>query len=170
MALRDNDIPDFPDEFVIRNWFEQMDGSLTWKLVPPEMMNPFHPPVDDIVLEDLVQSINALRGLCGVKCQVEGFEVLHIKNLQNPMMCTDHPCIATMPHRVILDFMNAAGISDRLAAEIEDIQRQISHELRRREAEARRHGPVFKLRPVSKKPKVETPKPSSGSGYRVIRG
>ena len=150
------------------NWFEQMDGFLSWKLIPPNITDPFSPPIPDHVLSELANNPQALRRLCSVKCQCDGYEIMSIKNLASPTVRTDHPCITTMPQREILEYMNRSGITQRIAEEIDNVRTQIEGELKRRTEKGEFYDDGIKIgKPLDAgKDKKDPPKRFE---YRVIR-
>ena len=154
------------------NWFEQMDGFLSWKLVPPNITDPFSPPIPDHVLQELARNARALRRLCTVRCLCDGYEIMSIKNLSAPIIRTDHPCITSMPRRDILGFLKRSGISQRIDEEIRNVRAQIEEELQRRASRGERHDDDFSLSrslAADGKRKKKKGENSKGFEYRVIR-
>ena len=150
------------------NWFEQMEGFLNWTVIPPDITNPFKPPLPDRVLLELAYNPAALRSMSNLRCLCDGYEVLMIKNLETPIFRTDHPCISSLGRGEIMDYIERSGIHEKINTELSKVRKQIVDEINTREIESEDRGTVKrKLRKKEKKPKW--PKSSGGSGFRVIR-
>lgn len=150
------------------NWFEQMDGFLNWKVIPPDIHNPFKPPMADRILLELAYNPTALRAMTNLRCMCDGYEVLLIKNLETPLFRTDHPCISSLSRSDIMDFIDNSGLNEKINTELEKTKKIIIDEINAREAESEERGlGKRKLKKKDKKPKM--PKANGGSTVRVIR-
>jgi hypothetical protein len=119
-----------------KNWFEQMEGFLDWKIIGPDLNNPFKPPISDIALHELATKRESLRKKMDLRCLCDGHEVLLIRNLGTPFLKTDHPCISKISRMEILDYLKRAGLEELILQEMERIQKEIEEELARRQIKA----------------------------------
>ena len=145
-----------------------MEGSLQWKVIPPELSNPYKPEVPEKTLQEWFDNPVALRKACAIKVVCDGFEVLFMKNLIAPMICSDHPCISSLSHSEILDYIARSSVNERVEEGLAKARIEIEQELKRRKA-IQKSRSVFM--PQKKEKKQKTHKPAGfGSMVRVIRG
>ena len=150
-----------------KNWFQKMDGLLDWKVIGPDIYNPFQKPFSDSALSELIDNKEKLKGLLDIRCLVDGYEVMIVRNLAAPRIRSDHPCIAAMPKWEILEAMEAQEVHAKVSETLDKIQGQMREEMERRDAEAaERYG--TEPRKLIKR-KKSAPEPRPGAGFRVIR-
>lgn len=116
-----------------QNWFELMEGYVVWKVVGPEITNPFASPIPDNVLVQLASRSEKLMGAMTLRCLCDGHEVLQIKNLAKPIFITEHPSISAMPKDDVLRHLTVCGVEDIVRKELARIQGEIKNELERRD-------------------------------------
>lgn len=147
-------------------WFDKMAGYLHWKIIGPDINNPYTPRMSDKILSELAYQQDALRRRLVLRCMCDGYEVLQIKNLCSPMVKTDHPCISSISAPDLLSYLLREGIEDRINQEVARIQAEMKEELKRREQEDRENPqPVVIKRRNKKSP---TPQPER-TQFRIVR-
>ena len=50
------------------NWFDKMDGYLNWKILGPDINNPYAPYMSDKMLADIAYRDEAIRAHLILKC------------------------------------------------------------------------------------------------------
>lgn len=115
-----------------RNWFELMSGYLQWKVVPPDYNNPFKTPVAENVLRELVHKRNALKRVCKLKCVCDGYEMMSFDNLEDPAVCTEHPCISAMGSSAVIDYVSRSEVNAQIQEQLERIEQAMRELLEQR--------------------------------------
>ena len=150
------------------SWFDKMEGSLQWKFIPPELSNPYKPAISDQTLQEWFDNPSALRKASAIKVICDGFEILYMKNLIAPMICSDHPCISGLPQSEILDYIARSSVHGKIEEDLLKIRAEIEEELKKRRA-IQKSRAVLMPQKKEKKPKNHQ-QPGYGSTIRVIRG
>lgn len=151
------------------NWFEKMDGFLNWKVIGPDIHNPFGPAISDRVLLELAHKRDVLRKQFNLRCMCDGHEVLMIKNIEAPQINTDHPCISELSRAEIFDYLDEHGVTDQINKEMDRVQQEIKDELKRRELELQAQKDLReRTRKTLTKDKADKFK-KSDNGFRIVR-
>ena len=106
-------------------WFDLMTGYLKWKVIGPDIHNPFKAPHS---LANLTRMMTQRDYLCqhvSVRCMCDGYEVMMIVNPSLPRVISNHPCINTMPMGDIIDYLQRHHLDDFIEAELNRIQEEI---------------------------------------------
>ncbi|RIL11798.1 MAG: hypothetical protein DCC75_01640 [Proteobacteria bacterium] len=148
------------------NWLEKMGSCLSWKVIGPDIHNPYAPVLPERMLFELAYRTERLKKILTVRCMCEGYEVMQIKNLQSPMIITDHPCVNAMTYAEIYEFLEEYGVNKKVEEEITRIQEEIKALLGKKEQEEEN----------DKSPKARKNKPGKkesqkvgNKGFRVIK-
>ena len=151
------------------NWLLKMDEYLNWKIVGPDINNPYAAPLSTATVASLAREKDALKKLFVLRCLCEGYEVLLVRNLTHPSIETDHPCLSGMSKQKLFEFLGEKGISEKIEAEVDRVQQEFLDELSKRETVESKES---KKKKKEKKEKKEDKGSSDNSktGYRVIRG
>lgn len=115
------------------HWLFKMDGYLDWRVIGPQINNPYEIAFPDRVLDAMVKYREVVRSHLKVRCLCDGHEVLRIDNLVMPILFTDHPCLVGTPKRIVLGFLAFYGIEDEIERTIDRIQEEVREELHKRE-------------------------------------
>lgn len=145
-----------------------MEGYLHWKIIGPDINNPYAPKMPDRVLTELAHREDSLRRRLSIRCMCDGYEVMFIRNLGSPSVKTDHPCIGDLSIPQIFDYLEREGIEARVQQEVLRIQAELREELKRREQEDAEAPIVPIIKPKKKKGQAHPPKSNEG-GYRIVR-
>jgi len=151
-------------------WFDYMTGYLKWKIIGPDIHNPFNtlPPLH--ILRRMSQQIDFLSQYVHIRCLCDGYEVMNIQNPCSPRVVTDHPSIAKLSITEIGSYMEREGLDQHVADEMARLQEDILTLLTRNEAALTAEESRTSLLPKGLKPKDHSPKPApKGSQYRIIR-
>ncbi len=126
----------FEEEVVLPedHWLYKMDGYLDWRVVAPQINNPYEIAFPDRVLDAMVKYRDVVRSHIKVRCLCDGHEVLRIDNLAMPILYTDHPCLVGTQRRIVIGFLAFFGIDDEIERTIDRVQQEVREELARREA------------------------------------
>ena len=149
-------------------WFDKMGESLIWKVIPPDILNPFKDPLPDTLLHEWINSPAALRRATCIKVLCDGYEVLFIKNLVTPMFCSEHPCITKTPFNDIVGYMQRGGVEALIEQELNRTREEIRAEIERRYYETREYGDGMLVPIKERKKALKIPK--YGSTVRLIKG
>lgn len=115
------------------HWLYKMDGYLDWRVVGPQINNPYEIAFPDRVLDAMVKYRDVVRSHIKVRCLCDGHEVLRIDNLAMPILYTDHPCLVGTQRRVVIGFLTFFGIEDEIERTIDRVQEEVREELNKRE-------------------------------------
>ncbi len=149
-----------------RTWLELMEGSLNWKIIGPDVKNPYGPILSYRNLLDLANRPEAVRRQLSLKCLVDGYEILMVINLVNPILSTDHPCLTKMSREELFEYIEDYGIEDRIQAEIKRIQDDVRQLLARKDNEPEQNS---KSPRKNKKYKGKPLPRAKDSRYRIVR-
>ena len=116
--------------------------------------------------------MESLKKVSSLRCMCDGYEVLMMRDLVDPIICSDHPCITMMSYSDILEYIELSGVSQKVVEDLEKAQNFIREELLSRERQAIESPERDrKIEPKKKKTKEKVIKKPNygGGGYRVIR-
>lgn len=118
-----------------KTWFDHMTGYLKWKILGPDINNPFKPPVSYHLLTRMANQREYLAQHIQIRCMCDGYEVMIIANPANPRVTSSHPCISSMPHDLIFDYITRAQLDEFIEEEIDRITEEIKEHLAKRTQE-----------------------------------
>ncbi len=158
-------------------WFDLMTGYLKWKVIGPDINNPFKAPIP---LSNLSRMLNQRDYLCQhvtIRCMCDGYEVMMIINPNIPRIVSNHPCISTIPVGVIVDYLQRHHLDQVIESELEkleaEIREHVEHrkqnmELDRQTATANRNGLLGERKDDKDKKKDSNSKGGSRQ-YRILK-
>jgi len=114
-------------------WFDHMTGYLKWKIIGPDIHNPYKTPLPFHTLHRMAHQRDFLNQFVQVRCMCDGYEVMIIMNPNQPRIISSHPCISQMDRGDIVDYIRRAGLDDFIDTEIDRIQAEIIEYLHMRE-------------------------------------
>ncbi len=117
-----------------------MGDAIKWKVNSPDFNNPYQAPISDIALVRLIQNEAERLKTCDLRCLVDGYEVMAIKNLHSPILHTSHPCISAMPRKQIYGFLKLPELVELVQTELQKLLEGAQEELKRREIRAAKEG------------------------------
>jgi hypothetical protein len=162
-------------------WFDLMTGYLKWKVIGPDINNPFKPPIP---LANLSRMLNQREYLCQhvtIRCMCDGYEVMMIVNPNLPRVVSNHPCISTIPIAHIIDYLQRYHLDDFIEAELEkleaEIREQVEHRKKNmeleRQAESATSKSIFGDKKGDREKEKEKQKESSNKAgsrnYRILK-
>ncbi len=158
-------------------WFDLMTGYLKWKVIGPDINNPFKPPIP---LANLTRMLNQRDYLCQhvtIRCMCDGYEVMMIVNPNLPRVISNHPCISTIPIGDIIDYIQRHHLDDVIEAELDkleaEIREHVEHRKKHIELERQAENATGKNLFADKKGEKEKKKePSAKAGsrnYRILK-
>jgi hypothetical protein len=158
-------------------WFDRMNGYLKWKVIGPDIHNPFKPPPALSVLSRMANNREFLCQHISVRCTCDGYEVMRISNPNIPRIESDHPCITTTPIDEIIFYLQRHHLDEFIETELNRLQSEIKNYLAERKAtleleqQAKRAESRGRLLPVEQeKDKKKVPENKTGSrNYRIIK-
>jgi hypothetical protein len=115
-----------------KTWFDHMTGYLKWKILGPDINNPFKSPLPLHQITRMANQRDYLAQHVQIRCLCDGYEVMIIANPGNPRIISSHPCISTMPQEVIVDYINRTGLDEFINNEIDRIGDEIRDHLKSR--------------------------------------
>ena len=113
-------------------WFDLMTGYLKWKVIGPDIHNPFKPPIP---LSNLSRMLSQREYLCQhvtIRCMCDGYEVMMIVNPYLPRIVSNHPCISQIPVGDIIDYLQRHNLDDFIGAELEKLEAEIREHVEQR--------------------------------------
>ena len=139
-----------------KTWFDHMDGYLKWKILGPDINNPFKTPLALHVITRMATQREFLAQHVQVRCLCDGYEVMIITNPANPRVVSSHPCISTMSQDVIIDYINRTGLDEFISLEIDRIEAEIKNHLNNRSKEKDEQTAVLNAKKRGKATKTST--------------
>lgn len=153
-----------------KTWFEKMAGYLVWKIMTPDLSNPFRPHMSDKSLQELTENEDRIKKLLDIKCFCDGYEILTLKNYLNPKCVTDHPSLTKVTVKEVMNMLEVQGVTHKIDEELKKVKEGISDELVRRNHERERTAALKKRIEEVKKAEVKKKKlPPVESQFRVMR-
>lgn len=149
-----------------KTWFEKMEGYLNWKIITPDLSNPFRPYMSDKALSDLSESEDRIRKLFDIKCFCDGYEIFTLKNYLAPRCVTEHPSLTKVTVDEVMALLEVQGVTQKVEEELEKVKIGISEELQRRQKERVRDETLQKLIEEAKRKKLHVP---AESQFRIMR-
>jgi len=110
-----------------------MDGYLKWKILGPDITNPFKTPLPFHTLHRMVNQREYLYQHIQVRCMCDGYEVMVIFNPNQPRISTDHPTLSSMKRSDIVDYIRRSNLDEHFDSEIDRIEEEIRTYLKLRE-------------------------------------
>lgn len=150
------------DRTISKRWLEQMSSCLTWKVVGPDISNPFQPPFALEALQLLVERREKLNEKIEIRCLADGFEVLAVKNYHRLDIQTDHPCLTKLSRSDLDSYLKESGVAGVINAHVDKIEEQLRQEVERLLSQQRPS--MTSLRDRRKKKDR-----SKDEGYRVVK-
>lgn len=121
-----------PDEQL---WLERMHNFLQWKVIAPKPENPFGPSISDAALKELAEDKDVLRKRIGLRCLLDGDEVLAIKNLISFSYETTHPNLTNLKKKDCHRYLVEYGVIGIIEKELDSIQAYYNELVKRRKRE-----------------------------------
>lgn len=156
------------------SWFDKMEGYLDWKIVGPNIHNPYERTFSTRMIAQLAFDRALLKQLLLIRCLCDGFEVMVIENLSAPTIITDHPCVNALGKAAIMEYLQANGFAEEIESEIDRIQAEMREELAKRDKlemaqeQAKKQAEVKDRKAQRKKGTGDLPA-ASGQEYRIIK-
>ena len=117
------------------SWLERNKGSIKWKLVGPNIQNPFDIAASTERLQEYIQDIGLLKEKCAVQAYMDDTTIINVSDLNVFTFATDHPNIVGLTREELQNFLEKSGTWKVLVADIKKVQ-----ELCKREVESRESG------------------------------
>ena len=119
------------ESFLVR-----MHSFLQWKVLAPDVSNPFERKFSDKALQELANDKEVLMKYLELKGLMDGDEVFHLVGIKAiKEVKTDNPYIRSMTKAEIKQYLQDYGIMEVVNQQMDDIQRTYQEELQRRAAE-----------------------------------
>ena len=162
-------------EALHRTWFDQMTGYLKWKILGPDINNPFKKPIPLHTLNRMASNREYLNQHIQVRCMCDGYEVMIISNPSQPRVISNHPCITGMDRGAIVDYIKRVALDEFIDQEIDRIEEEIRNHVRGR-AKEKDETTEFLTAAKEAKAKPATPgiaKPekdrAGGQNFRIVK-
>lgn len=120
----------------VKTWFDHMTGYLKWKVIGPDINNPFKTPIPFHVLNRMANQRDFLSQYIQIRCMCDGYEVMIIINPNQPRIVSNHPCISGMDRGEIVDYVRRSGLDEFIDDEIDRIEKEIQEHLTSRNRES----------------------------------
>jgi hypothetical protein len=164
--------PTPPDQAIQKTWFDHMTGYLKWKVIGPDIHNPFKTPLPIHILCRMVNQREYLSQYIQVRCLCDGYEVMIITNPNAPRVISNHPCISQMDKGEIVDYIRREGLDAVIDAEIDRIHEEITNYLKMRENEIENEESAAggsTLKSKKSKSKKQNKDENGSKNYRIVR-
>jgi hypothetical protein len=158
------------------HWFSKMDGYVDWRVVAPQIHNPYQKPLSDQMLSSMVRNRETVKKMMKLRCLADGHEILIVESLGALRFSTSHPCLSGVSKREIRACLEQFGINKEIETEIDKVQSAARDELTRRQlmkistsSSEKTVGQIRAEKEAEKKEKKEKLESGPGTGVRVIR-
>jgi hypothetical protein len=115
-----------------KQWLEHMTDCLNWKVLGPDLHNPYQAPYSYEFLVALASNRETLAGEIKLRCMADGFEVLTVRNYARLEISTEHPCLTQLSGAELSSYLKETGLIGTIESAIDKIQEQIREEVKRR--------------------------------------
>jgi hypothetical protein len=154
-----------------KTWFDHMDGYLVWKIIGPDITNPFKSPLPFPMLHRMANQREYLNQFIQIRCMCDGYEVMVISNPNAPRISTSHPTLSRMERHDVVDYIRRASLDEYFDAEIDRIQEEIRLYLRQREKTLDKDDTTFLAKKQQGKAPEQKKKDESASkmAFRIVK-
>ncbi len=115
-----------------QTWLDKMGTYLRWKVIGPDIKNPFAPAISDMALRRVLAEPQLMYEQLDLRCTCDGHEVLYMRNIARPFIRSDHPCIRLLNQVDLLDAISRQDINDLIAEEADRIYQEFKEEFEKR--------------------------------------
>ncbi|NMC61645.1 MAG: hypothetical protein GYA55_00605 [SAR324 cluster bacterium] len=113
-------------------WLQKAQPNIRWRLVGPNIKNPFDSLATEQRLEEYVGDKFALMEVCQVLAIMDESTILKITDLDALQFTTEHPNLVSLSREDLEAFLKTSGVWDKLIAEFSALQKACSEELKTR--------------------------------------
>ncbi len=115
------------------SWLERNKNSIKWKLVGPNIQNPFDVAASTERLMEYVHDLTLLREKCSVQAYMDNTTIINVTDLNVFTFATDHPNLVGLTREDLQNFLEASGTWKSLHGDIKKVQDRCKEEIANRE-------------------------------------
>ena len=115
------------------SWLERNKASIKWKLVGPNIQNPFDIAASTERLMEYVQDPSLLKEKCSVQAYMDETTIITVSDLNVFTFSSDHPNILGLTREELQTFLEKSGTWKVLAGDLKKVQEQCKQEIASRE-------------------------------------
>lgn len=112
-----------------RQWLNRVNPSITWRLVGPNLKNPFDSTVNESALEGFLSDNSLLMESCTVQAHMDDTEILRITDLTDLKFQTVHPNILDIEREELRLYLEEFGVWEFVNEEFKKLLAQVQDEL-----------------------------------------
>ncbi|MCO6431959.1 MAG: hypothetical protein J5J00_13960 [Deltaproteobacteria bacterium] len=116
-------------------WLSANNSSIKWRLLGPNIANPFDSQAADSRLEEFVADRSALMEVCSIQALMDETAIVKISDLISFRFETEHPNLMDLSPEELKRFLETSGVWENISKEFKALQESCRAELARRRGE-----------------------------------
>lgn len=105
-----------------QNWLMRMHSFLQWKLVCPELNNPYERKFSEKAIKELSEDLEVLKRYSKIRGLMDGEEIICISDLTKFEISTEHPSLSKLHRNEVKGYLETSGVLKDLEAELRETQ------------------------------------------------
>ena len=110
-------------------WLEKSHPNIKWRLIGPNIRNPFDSLTTDLKLESYTSDRYALMEVCQVMAIMDESTILKITDLDSLQFLTEHPNLVSLQREDLDAYLKTSGVWDKISADFNELQKECRREL-----------------------------------------
>lgn len=115
-------------------WLQKNHANIKWKLVGPNIQNPFDVAASTSRLQEYVHDLNALKENCSVQAYMDDTTIIKITDLSFFEFSSEHPNLNGLGREELQTFLESSGTWKTIQAELRKVQDNCRAEINSRES------------------------------------
>lgn len=115
-------------------WLQKNQANIKWKLVGPNIQNPFDVAASTERLQEYVYDINLLKENCSVQAYMDDTTIIKITDLNFFEFSSEHPNLNGLAREELQRFLESSGTWKIIQAEIRKVQDSCKAEIAARDS------------------------------------
>jgi len=115
-------------------WLDKMHSTIVWRLIGPNIKNPFDSNVTETKLEDYSTDRSTLMEVCEVQAYMDETVILKVLDLTDLTIETVHPNLVNLDRDSLSRYLKESGVWDFIEDEFKKLQEECRVEFEARKA------------------------------------
>lgn len=117
-------------------WLEKVHSSVRWRLVTPNIHNPFDSASSNQKLEEYASDRTSLTAVCQVHADMDDTTILRITDFDLMQFDTEHPNLVGLTREDLQRYLQKSGVRDFVLKELAKFQQACKEEVKNRSKES----------------------------------
>ena len=113
-------------------WLAANNSAIKWRLIGPNISNPFDSQAADSRLDDYANDRSALMSVCSIQALMDETVLVKINDLISFDFDTEHPNLVDLTPEELKKFLESSGTWDTITNDFKKLQQSCRDELDRR--------------------------------------